>query len=100
MLTTMSLPPAQHCLTLSNPITVDIPASPVTKQLSFIKLAHIDVPPNVKQEEAASLPKHVPDIRDYPQHELDDLDPERERKRQENVETTLRMIDDALKYSI
>ena len=39
------------------------------------------------------------DIKDYPQHELDDLDPDRERKRQENVKTTLRMIDDALSYS-
>ena len=41
----------------------------------------------------------VPDIWNYPEHQLTDEDPERERKRQENVETTLRMIDDALAYS-
>ena len=41
----------------------------------------------------------VPDIRNYPQHQLTDGDPERERKRQENVQTTLRMIDNALAYS-
>ena len=40
-----------------------------------------------------------PVLEDYPQHELDDQDPDRERKRQENVQTTLRMIDDALRYS-
>ena len=36
----------------------------------------------------------IPDIRDYPQYELSDDDPERELKRQENVQTT---IDDALR---
>ena len=41
----------------------------------------------------------IPDIRNYPQHELHDDDPERETKRQENVNTTLRMIDDALRLS-
>ena len=41
----------------------------------------------------------TPDIRNYPQHELFDDDPERETKRQENVQTTLRMIDDALNFS-
>ena len=47
-----------------------------------------------------SPPKYPLDIRNYPQHKLDDEDPEiREIKRQENVRTTLRMIDDALKFS-
>ena len=41
----------------------------------------------------------IPDIRRYPQHELKDDDPEMSTKRQENVNTTLRMIDDALRLS-
>ena len=46
------------------------------------------------------LPKFPLDVRDYTQHDLNDEDPDiREKKRQENVKTTLRMIDDALQYS-
>ena len=52
-------------------------------------------------EQAAHAHHPALDVRDYLQHDLDDEpDPEvREMKRQENVRTTLRMIDDALKYS-
>ena len=39
----------------------------------------------------------IPDIRDYPQYELSDDDPERELKRQENVQTTFRIINDAIR---
>ena len=67
----MSIPPAQHCLTVSNLITVDIPPSPVTVPLSFTKLAHIDVPPKelcIQEviEEPVSFQKPILDMRDYP----------------------------------
>ena len=46
------------------------------------------------------LPKFPLDVRDYTQHDLNDEDPDiREKKRQENVKTTLWMIDEALQYS-
>ena len=86
--------------------TVDFLPCPITKQLMFTKLADIDVPPveqytRLGPEQAAHARRPALDVRDYPQHDLDDVqDPDiRERKRQENVATTLRMIDDALKYS-
>ena len=50
-----------------------------------------------KLDQAYPVRQPAPDIQDFPQHELDDLDPDRERKRQENVATTLRMINDALR---
>ena len=64
----------------------------------------IDIPPVEeciprRPEQAVPVQQYVPDARDYPQHVLDDLDPQRELKRQENVKTTLRMIDDALRFS-
>ena len=101
---TLTIPPAKRCLAISQPIVVDIPPSAIPKQLSFAKLVMIDIPPVEeciprRPEQAVPVQEYVPDVRDYPQHVLDDLDPQRELKRQENVKTTLRMIDDALRFS-
>ena len=101
----LSTPPAKQCLTISKPITVDVLPCPTTKQMVFTKLYAIDVPPvehydRLGPEQAARARHPALDARDYPQHVLDDLDPDiRERKRKEHVATTLRMIDDALRYS-
>ena len=88
------------------PILLNIPPCSTSKQLAFTKLVPIDIPPVedrtlLQPEQAAHAHHPALDVRDYLQHDLDDEpDPEvREIKRQENVRTTLRMIDDALKYS-
>ena len=101
----LRIPPAKQCLTLSKPITIDVLPRPTTKQMVFTKQDSIDVPPveqynRLGPEQAAYAHHPALDARGYPQHVLDDLDPDiRERKRQENFATTLRMIDDALRYS-
>ena len=103
---TISIPPLKPCLAISKPILLNIPPCPTSKQLAFTKLVPIDIPPVdeitlLQPEQAAHAHHPALDVRDYLQHDLDDEpDPElREIKRQENVRTTLRMIDDALKYS-
>ena len=85
--TSMSIPPASRNLSISKMVSISIlpPPEPYSN-------SHLPVLQNQHRQPAL-------DIKDYPQHELDDLDPDRERKRQENVKTTLRMIDDALSYS-
>ena len=101
----LSIPPARQYLTISKPITVDVLPCPNTKPMVVTKLDAIYVPPEEHYDclgpEQAALARHSAlDAWDYPQHVLDDLDPDiRERKRQENVATTLRMIDNALRYS-
>ena len=77
----------------------------ISEQLAFTRLKTIDIPPvenctQLRTEQEVPVRHHVPDVQDYPQLALDDQDPKiRETKRQENVEITLRMIDDALRYS-
>ena len=93
-------------------------------KLSVFNLPSVSVPPNppMNYDQSSQTPQDIdiprthpcapvmprpsqpicqpiPEIQKYAQHQLIDGDPERERKRQENVQTTLRMIDDALAYS-
>ena len=99
----ISNPPLKPCLTTSKQNTLNILPCPTTKQLAFTKLAPINIPP--VEDRTHLHPKQAAyaqalDVRDYPQHDLEDeTDPDvRELRRQENVRTTLRMIEDALRY--
>ena len=68
-----------------------------TPQDEDIPLMHPCAPLRPRPSQPICQP--IPDIQNYSQHQLIDGDPERERKLQENIQTTLRMIDDALAYS-
>ena len=104
-------------LTISNVVTTNIP--PMLPVLSTAKQSFIDIPASISNRASRShapqvyghlQPEHDEpyhadfdlqpdlDVKNYSQHRLTDYqDPEvREIKRQENVETTLRMIDVAL----
>ena len=102
----MSIPPAGRNVSISDIVTTNIlpyltPPEPSTNH--FLPGLHNQQPwlPSPQPSQDLCRPVRQPklDVKDYPQHKLDDLDPDRERKRQENVATTLRMIDDALRYT-
>ena len=102
--TCVSIPPASRNLSISKIVSTNIlPESFTTPFLPGLQNQQHQQPwlPSHQPSQDLCRPVRQPrlDVKDYPQHKLDDLDPDRERKRKENVETTLRMIDDALRHS-
>ena len=74
---------------------------PISSSIQLRDVSPVEACGTLRSSHGQHFPSQqpIPDIRNYPQHELIDDDPERESKRQENVQTTLRMIDDALGFS-